>query len=69
MCKNRSYLIVAPAVVRPDEKFHISVNIFNKQWNNTIVKALVFTDEQEISNGYQECSPSFLNTISIKVSL
>jgi hypothetical protein len=65
----RSYFIVAPAVVRPAEKIKISVNIFNKQWNDVIVKALVFTDEQEVVSGFQECSANIQNDIAMIVSL
>ncbi len=49
-----SYLIVAPRVIRPAEKIQISCSIMNKQWENILVKALIFTHEQEIASGVSE---------------
>jgi CD109 antigen len=58
-------MIVAPRVVRPAEKIRISCTIMNKRWNNLIVKALIFTDEQEIVSGFQEFIPNVPNTIAM----
>lgn len=60
-----SYMIVAPGVVRPAEKVRISCTIMNKHWHQLIVKALIFTDEQEIVSGYQEFIPNVPNTIAM----
>ncbi len=60
---------MAPSVVRPAEKVTISVNIFQKQWKEVIVKALFFTDDQEIISGYQECWPNIQNKIAMIVSV
>ncbi len=49
-----SYIIVAPRVVRPAEKIQISCSIMNKLWDNILVKALIYTNEQEITSGVQE---------------
>ena len=61
-------MIVAPGVVRPAEKVRISCTIMNKHWNNLIVKALIFTDEQEIVSGYQEFIPNVPNSIAMIVT-
>ena len=37
----------------------------NKLWNNLIVKALIYTDEQEIVSGFQEFIPNVPNTIAM----
>ena len=58
---------MAPRVVRPAEKVRISCTIMNKQWNDLLVKALIFTDEQEITSGIQEVLPNVPNTISMMV--
>lgn len=60
-----SYIIVAPRVVRPAEKVRISCTIMNKHWANLMVKALIFTDEQEIVSGIQEFLPNVPNTIAM----
>jgi hypothetical protein len=39
----------------------------NKYWNNIMVKALVFTDDQEIASGYQEFLTNVPNTIAITI--
>jgi hypothetical protein len=62
-------MIVAPRVIRPAEKIRISVNIMNKQWKNVIVKALIFTNEQEIVSGSEECIPNVQNTIGMIVKI
>jgi hypothetical protein len=59
---------VAPRVVRPAEKVRISCMIMNKLWSNLMVKALIFTDEQEIVAGKQEFLPGVPNTIAMMVS-
>ncbi len=41
----------------------------NKRWNNLIVKALIFTDEQEIVSGYQEFIPNVPNAIAMIVNI
>jgi UDP-glucose 4-epimerase len=58
---------VAPRVIRPAEKIKISCSIMNKYWNNIMVKALVFTDDQEIASGYQEFLTNVPNTIAITI--
>ena len=63
--KNSSYIIVAPRVVRPAEKVRISCTILNKHWDNLIVKALIYTDEQEIVSGRQEFLANVPNTIAM----
>ncbi len=62
-----SYLIVAPRVVRPSEKVRISCTIFNKLWQNLVVKALIFTNEHEVVSGTQELMPNVPATISMKM--
>jgi hypothetical protein len=62
-------VIIAPGVVRPAEKVRISCTIMNKRWNNLIVKALIFTDEQEIVSGYQEFIPNVPNAIAMIVNI
>jgi hypothetical protein len=42
--------------------------IMNKLWSNLLVKALIFTDEQEIVAGKQEFLPGVPNTIAMMVS-
>ena len=59
--------MVAPRVVRPAEKIRISCTIFNKRWQNLMVKALIFTNEQEIISGIQEFLPNVQNTIAMTV--
>jgi hypothetical protein len=39
----------------------------NKLWSNIMVKALIFTDEQEIVSGTQEFLPNVPNTIAMVV--
>ena len=39
----------------------------NKYWNKIMVKALIFTDEQEIASGVQELIVNVPNTIAIKI--
>jgi len=41
----------------------------NKYWNNMIVKALIFTDEQEIASGFQEILTNVPNTIALTVDI
>lgn len=67
--ENSSYLIVAPRSIRPAEKIKISCSIMNKYWNNMIVKALIFTDEQEIASGFQEILTNVPNTIALTVNI
>ena len=62
-----SYIILAPRVIRPADKVKISCTIFNKIWVNVIVKAIVFTDDDEIASGYQELMPFLQNTITMKL--
>jgi hypothetical protein len=56
-----------PRVVRPAEKIRISCTIMNKLWTNLMVKALIFTDEQEIASGVQEFLPNVPNTIPLRM--
>ena len=65
---HRSYIILAPRVIRPADKIKISCNIMNKYWNNIIVKALIFTDEQEIASGSQEFLINVPDIIPLAVS-
>ena len=60
---------MAPGVVRPTEKIKISCTIMNKEWNNLIVKALIFTDEQEIASGVQEFLVNVPDTIAMLVNI
>lgn len=62
-------MIVAPRSIRPAEKIKISCSIMNKYWNNMIVKALIFTDEQEIASGFQEILTNVPNTIALTVNI
>lgn len=39
----------------------------NKYWTNLMVKALIFTDEQEIASGVQEFLPMVPNTIALTI--
>ena len=56
--KNSNYIIVAPRVIRPNEKIKISCRIFNKKWTNLTVKALIYNQMEEVaSSSYQELSP------------
>jgi CD109 antigen len=57
--------VVAPRVVRPAEKIRISCTVLNKYWTNLKVKALIYTDEQEIVSGEQEFLPMVPNTIAM----
>ncbi len=59
---------MAPRVIRPAEKIRISCTIMNKYWENIMVKALIFTDEQEIVSGVQEFLPNVPNIIAMVVS-
>jgi hypothetical protein len=54
-------------VVRPAEKVKVTCTIMNKHWQNLIVKALIYTDEQEIVSGYQEFIPNVPNAIAMIV--
>ena len=54
-------------MIRPAAKLIISCTIINKEWNDTIVKASIYTEEQEIVSGSQEFQPNIPNTISIKM--
>jgi len=58
---------VAPRVIRPAEKLKISCTIMNKYWDKIMVKALIFTQEQEIASGVQEFLTKVTNTIAIMV--
>ena len=58
---------MAPRVVRPAEKVRVSCTIMNKLWTNLMVKALIFTDEQEIASGVQEFLPNVPNTIALVI--
>lgn len=59
-----SYIIVAPRVIRPAEKVQISVSIKNKLWDHIMVKALIYTSEQEIASGVQELTSNQPNNIA-----
>jgi hypothetical protein len=39
----------------------------NKEWNNIIVKALIYTDEHEITSGVQDFQTNMPNTIAMLV--
>lgn len=65
--REASYVIVAPGVVRPRDKVRISCTIMNNEWHNLFVKALIFTDEQEIASGYDEFIPNVSNTIALTI--
>ena len=41
----------------------------NKYWDKIMVKALIFTDEQEIASGVQEFLTRVQNTIAIVVMI
>ena len=60
-----AYIIIAPKVVRPAERIRISCTIMNKHWKNLMVKALIFTDEQEVVSGIQEFLPNVPNSIAM----
>ena len=60
-------MIIAPKVIRPAEKIRISATILKKDWSNLKIKALIFTDEQEIASGFQDFIPNVPNTIVMQV--
>jgi hypothetical protein len=66
--KEPSYLIVAPRVIRPAEKLRITATVMRKDWTNLLIKALIFTDEQEIASSTEQFLPYVQNTIVMQVS-
>ncbi len=66
--KEPSYLIVAPRVIRPAEKIRITATILRKDWPNILVKALIYTNEQEIASGIEEFLPNVQGAIVMQVS-
>ncbi len=66
---HRSYVIVSPRVVRPAEKIRISCTIFNARWTqpHLTVKALIYTDEQEIVSASSDFLPRLPSYISMKM--
>lgn len=62
-------MIVAPRVIRPADKIRIFCTIINKHWQNTKVRALIYTDEQEISASEQILLPNIPSTLGMVVSI
>jgi hypothetical protein len=60
-------MIIAPRVIRPAEKIRISATILKEDWHQIRIKALIFTDEQEIASGMQDFIPNVPNTIVMQV--
>jgi hypothetical protein len=67
--KEPSYVIVAPRVIRPAEKLRITATVMRKEWTSLMIKALIFTDEQEIASSTEQFLPYVQNTIVMQVGL
>ena len=59
---------MAPRVFKPSDQLQITCIIINKNWQSIIIKALLYTEFEEVAAGLQMIESGEPNTITLAVT-